>query len=862
MRRRLAVFFAVLAAMVFAAAPGFAAASGSPPDKDAGEESQEVADAANWFMSQRLAPNGAVDPNAYAAGAAQAAAMPTVAGTWTERTARSGTDGNDFSDSPQYIDPTSNSSNSGAGDRWVSGRMTALAVAPDGSVFAGAADGGVWKSSDGGQHWTPLTDTQATLSIGALLVTGSGSKYTVYAGTGEANTSQDSYAGVGVLASTDGGATWQRVGGPELNGALIFRLAQHGSTLFAATSHGLYTFNTATSTTWTAVLQPAGPPSNGNNFNLVVGNMISDVAVRPGTNGQQVLAVAGWRGGWPTNGLYLSNDAGAHFSYLANPQGWVPPKAEGRTTLAYSATGDRAYAMVQSPYLLNVGTNGKTLLQGIYESANGDPSGPWTKVATSSKLASSGSAQTISRIGKGYGPGIQAWYNQFLTVDPANKDHVYAGLEEVYETQNAGAGWNTVGPYWNFGFKCFSYTPFEGTCNHNQAHSDQHAAVIAGGKLYVGNDGGVYARALTDHNAGDWTNLNAHMDALQYYGAQGSGDSTVYGGMQDNGSNKVFPTTGTVLDDLGHPITVSSVQVFGGDGGYTLVDPANSNNVITEYTDLAASKSTDGGANWHSIAPADPDPRFIAPINMDRTNSSHLVAGGAFVWNSEAGVAGTTANTGAATDWKNIFDVRAALGGNAASQVTALDAVTVGGTQYVAAAWCGPCNPSFPSGSGFQAGIVMLSNSGGTWHANAQECTGSPACPTAGLPNRYITGIKIDTANPNHAYLSLSGYSRHWIIGPDDPGVGHVYQTITGGTSWTDISGNLPDIPANDIVLNGQALIAASDIGVYTSADNGSTWSRLGNNLPNVVVSQILVDPNGSLVAATHGRGIWTIPAP
>ena len=97
MRRRLAVFFAVLAAMVFAAAPGFAAASGSPPDKDAGEESQEVADAANWFMSQRLAPNGAVDPNAYAAGAAQAAAMPTVAGTWTERTARSGTDGNDFS---------------------------------------------------------------------------------------------------------------------------------------------------------------------------------------------------------------------------------------------------------------------------------------------------------------------------------------------------------------------------------------------------------------------------------------------------------------------------------------------------------------------------------------------------------------------------------------------------------------------------------------------------------------------------------------------------------------------------------------------------------------------------------------------
>jgi hypothetical protein len=858
--RRFALFSALFAAVAFAAAPGFAASD--PPNKDAGEESQDVAEATDWFMAQRLAPNGAVDPNAYAAGAAQAAALPTVGGAWTERTGRPGTDGNDFSDSPQYIDPTSGFSNSGAGDRWVSGRMTALAAAPDGTLFAGAADGGVWKSTDGGQHWSPVTDTQATLSIGALLVTGSGSNYTVYAGTGEANTSQDSYAGVGVLASSDGGATWQRVGGAELNGALIFRLAQDGTTLLAATSHGLYSFDTTSSTAWTAVLQPAGPPSDGKNFNLVVGNMITDVAVRPGTSGKQVVAVAGYRGGWPTNGLYVSNDAGAHFSYLANPQGWVPAKAEGRTTLVYSAGGDRAYAMVQSPYLLNVGTNGKTLLQGIYESKNGDPAGPWTKVADSSKLQQSGSAQKISRIGKGYGPGIQAWYNQFLAVDPGNKDHLYAGLEEVYETQNGGSGWNTIAPYWNFGFNCFSYTPFEGTCDHNQAHSDQHAAVISAGKLYIGNDGGVYARALTNHKVGDWTNLNAHMDALQYYGAQGSGDSTIYGGMQDNGSNKVFPTTGTVLDDTGKPINVSSVQVFGGDGGYTLVDPNNSNNVITEYTGLTALKSTDGGANWHFITPADPDPRFIAPINMDRTNPSHLVAGGAFVWNSEAGVAGTTAGTGVATDWQNIFDVRSALGGNALSQVTALDAITVGGTQYVAAAWCGRCNPSFPSGSGFAAGIVMLSNSGGSWHATAQECTGSSACPNGGLPNRYITGVKIDTTNPSHAYLSLSGYSRHWIVGPDDPGVGHVYQTANGGSTWADVSGNLPDIPANDVALHNGALTVANDIGVFTSSDNGSTWSRVGTNLPSVVVAQLTVDPNGTLVAATHGRGIWTISAP
>lgn len=860
MRRFMVIVASLATAGLFVAAPGFAA--GSNPNKDAGEESQALGQAIDWFTSQRMAPNEAVNPNAYAAAAAHAASLPAVPGMWTERTAASGTDGNDFSDSPQYIDPTSGFSNSGAGDRWVAGRMTALAAAPGGTLFAGAADGGVWKSTDGGQHWIAVFDKQATMSIGALLVTTSGARYTVYAGTGEANTNSDSYAGVGVLASTNGGSSWQRVGGPELNGAVIFRLVQDGSKLFAATSHGLYEFDTTSGTNWTPVLQPAGPPADGVNFNLVVGNMITDVAVRPGTNGQQIVAVAGWRGGAPTNGLYVSNDAGAHFSYVANPQGWVPPKAEGRVTLAFSAAGDRLYAVVQSPQLLNVGTNGKTLLQGVYASNNGNPSGPWTKIADSSKLAQSGSAQKISRIGKGYGPGIQAWYNQFLAVDPSNKNHVYLGLEEVYETQNDGANWNTIAPYWNFGFKCFSYTPFEGTCDHNQAHSDQHAALITGGKLYIGNDGGVYARSLTNHVAGHWTNLNAHLDALQYYGAQSSGDSTIYGGMQDNGSNKVFPTPSTVQDDNGNPITVSSVQVFGGDGGYTIVDPTHSNDVITEYTGLTALKSTDGGANWQYIAPADPDPRFIAPIDLDRTNPDHLVAGGALVWNSEAGIAGTTTGTGTSTDWQPIFDVRTALGGNAASQVTALDAVTIGTTQYVAVGWCGPCNPDFATGTGFGAGVVMLSNQGGSWHATSQVCTGGAGCASPALPNRYISGVKIDTSNPDRAYLSLSGYSRQWEIGPNDPGVGHVFQTTDGGHSWSDVSGNLPDEPMNDIVSEHGHLVVASDDGVFVSSDNGATWSRLGSNLPNVVVDQLTIDPNGKLVAATHGRGVWTILAP
>ena len=144
--RRFIMLPVAMAVVVLVAVPAFAVSgstsSASSSHGNAGEESQAAAEATDWFTSQRLAPNGAVDPNAYASAAAQAASLPTVGGAWTERTNLPGADGTDFSDSPQYIDPTSGSSNSGAGDRWVGGRMTALAAAPDGSLFAGPPTAG------------------------------------------------------------------------------------------------------------------------------------------------------------------------------------------------------------------------------------------------------------------------------------------------------------------------------------------------------------------------------------------------------------------------------------------------------------------------------------------------------------------------------------------------------------------------------------------------------------------------------------------------------------------------------------------------------------------------------------------------
>jgi photosystem II stability/assembly factor-like uncharacterized protein len=110
----------------------------------------------------------------------------------------------------------------------------------------------------------------------------------------------------------------------------------------------------------------------------------------------------------------------------------------------------------------------------------------------------------------------------------------------------------------------------------------------------------------------------------------------------------------------------------------------------------------------------------------------------------------------------------------------------------------------------------------------------------------------------------MNGFSRRWTEGPG-AGFGHVFKTTDGGAHWTDVSGNMPDIPANDIVVTGsgstKALTVATDLGVLRSTDGGATWTRFGSSLPLTTVMDLSVAPDGNVYAATHGRGIWKVGA-
>jgi len=511
-------------------------------------------------------------------------------------------------------------------------------------------------------------------------------------------------------------------------------------------------------------------------------------------------------------------------------------------TIAWSANAEKIYAIVQSAQLFNhpSAQAGGTELQGVYES-NGSFAGPWTKVAEATKLMNAGSALKSQ---KGYKPGVQAWYNQFLAVDPADANHVFLGLEEVFESKDGGTSWNAVGPYWNFGLPCASGPQGLDGCPPT-THADQHAVVIANSKVYVGDDGGVYSRGLDSTDS--FANMNDGLDTLQYYYADAGpvdGGDAYWGGLQDNGESLLLPGA------------LKMVSPFGGDGGDTYVDKTDGNKAINEYTDLDMALTTSGGktdpktglayreispscfAFTYTPSPCDPSPRFTAPFEADPTNPTHWIAGGEYVWDNQNKGWNTTCGS-SACDWKIAGDSGA---GHSITQLAIQN-----GTWY--AAWCGPCNSA-----GFARGIIT--NYGGTSNQLTLPST---------FPNRFIQGLAIDPNNTKHVYLVLNGFSRRWTD-TFSAGEGHVFETTDAGVTWTDISNNLPDIPGDDIVITSTGkLVVATDVGVVVSSNDGATWQRLGTGtvLPDVSVNDLqLIDGGTNILAATHGRGLWQMPTP
>lgn len=345
------------------------------------------------------------------------------------------------------------------------------------------------------------------------------------------------------------------------------------------------------------------------------------------------------------------------------------------------------------------------------------------------------------------------------------------------------------------------------------AHVDQHGLEVHptnSNFVVAGNDGGVF---ISQNGGGSWEHIEV-LPITQFYECEIDPvqPDRVYGGTQDNGTNRTL--TGAI-DDW--------ERVLGGDGFHVIINPEDNNIFYAETQWGNLFRSLDGETMEFSFG-ADEEDRtnWNTPVVMDPSNPNTLYYG--------ANILYRTINGG--DSWElfseDLTNGEHPSGSQSFGTITSI-AVAPNNSQVIYV--------------GTDDGNIQVTfDEGDTWN-NISE----------GVPDRYITEVAVDYANENIAYATLSGY-KYVDYQP------HVLRTEDGGQSWQDISGNLPEIPVNDIIIHPDYenfLIIANDLGVWYTIDLGETWEVLGENLPMTVVNDLDYHPETQkLVAATYGRSM------
>ena len=589
-------------------------------------------------------------------------------------------------------------------------------------------------------------------------------------------------------------------------------------------------------TTWTLLTLPswsmAQPYHN-----------IRRIAVDPRDSQKVYAAIDG--------GLIYSTDGGTS---------WTPTTcgAASGTTCATDLVLDSVTPAAGSPSLVYVafGYHRGSAANGVYRSAAGGP-GPWTNISTSTNgfptpataigritlvQAPSDKKQIyalLSDVSPGYGnKGIyycsnasaatpawtlknntttycssQCWYDMHGCVDPNNAAKLVVGGLDDYISTNNGATLTKVSDWAGSG------TGF--------SHADHHFLVMPDSStLYDANDGGFFIGTVSGTSV-SWVNKNTGLSTLQFYGmAQHPTDSTKYqGGLQDNGQAYYSGTAWS--------------QVAGGDGGWSQWDQSNASYAYEEYVYASIYRNSNmvssptawtcirnfgGCSNCSNTCIPDTTSTtrtaFIAPFALDPNNQNTMYTGSYHIYKNSAVRTGSTWTSPSTTD------------------------LTAGG--YI--------NFIHVAKNNGTSGVIYTGSSDGKFYASTNSGAAWTDRTTGISGGNRIKSIATDPANGSKVLVSFSGWDGN-----------RVYRSADGGATWTNISGALPQIPVNSIVVdpnNTSKAYAGLDMGVYMNSDvwNSSTWVSVTGNLPPVASFQLEFCPStGKLRTATHGRGIWEL---
>jgi photosystem II stability/assembly factor-like uncharacterized protein len=712
----------------------------------------------------------------------------------------------------QFIGPTN-----------ISGRCTDVeAVGPKGqnyTIWVATASGGVWKSNNEGVTFKPVFEHQGTSSIGDLAIAPSDPQ-TVWVGTGEANIFRSSNPGCGVWRTNDGGESWDHMGLEE--SFTISRILVHPENpdvvYVAASGHewtknkerGLYK-TTNGGISWEKILYK-GPESG-----------VNDLLMDP--RDPEILYATTWqrtRLKWndprtyekhKNNGVWKTTDGGKNWKQLTD--GLPQSKYMGRTGIDVARSNpDVVYAFVddyevafkaKEGELDSYGRPKEDVIKGatLYRSDNAGES--WKQV--------SGLTEETKKYMSGHS-GTYGWVFGQMRVDPNDENRVYTLGLWINVSTDGGATFEPI---------------------LRKIHADQHGMWIDpdnSNYILAAHDGGISVSYDMGEN---WRNLLKELPLAQFYNVEfdNSEPFRVFGSIQDHHS---FYTEVDLSRGKDRVRSTEWEYTLGAEGSTHVIDPRDNNSIYASlfYGKLARATIEGYPEDMEWVLPATfPEEaefrgQWMAPTLLSDHNPDIVYHGVQYVLKS----------TDKGSTWKQI-----------SPDLTNNDPEKQGDISYqtISALEESVFNPDLLYAGTDDGRLWRTRNGGKLWEDIRKEP----------LPVRWISRIVASKHDFGTVYVTQTGRR-------DDDAAVYLWRSTDFGSTWEDISANVPAGPVNVIredPENDNILYLGTDVGVYVSIDSGENWEVLGD-LPCTYVHDLAIHPRDNMIiVATHGRGMFVLNA-
>lgn len=676
------------------------------------------------------------------------------------------------------------------------GRINCIAFHPTDSatIFVGVAQGGVWKTTNSGQSWTPLTDQLPIIRISDIAIDPNNTN-TMYISVGDYaylgvslksdGRKRHTHYGVGVYKTTDGGLTWTETGLnsslSDLDESLIRRVfvnPANSSHVVAAGISGIWKSYDA-GQTWTK--------KNS--------SIIWDIEENP-KNANTIYASTGFIAtlNEGTAGILRSRDFGETWTPLTTG---IPSTTAQRVELAISP--------LDTNYVFAITCGLDRGLEGFYRSTNAGNT--WTKQYSGS------TGLNLLGWDNSQGGGGQGTYDLAIVPDANDVNKVYVGGINMWGTDDGGLTWDGMS-YW---------LPYYGEYLHADQHQFKYNPL--NNAYYVANDGGLYRTdnpvigswddAMIDPNykwPTRWRFLGSGMQITSFYRLglrENFGD--VIAGAQDNST---YYRTNNAW-----------VNMIGGDGMECILHPTDADILYgsAQYGYLV--QSFDGGESFNSldVTPFE-DGEWTTPFKLDKNIPEIIYAGYENMHISD-------------DEGLSFFPISSfpTMNNGAGAPISAFD-FSENDPNYIYVAKRIVHQRNEPMK------FYVTTDGGMNWENR-----------TSGLPDSlYCTYISVSKTNPQLAWACFSGFASGVKVFKTE-NAGQSWTNISANLPNIPVNTIVHDPNSNKNVI-----YIGTDAGVYYTYDGANTWTLYSNLLPNVIVSELEIHTDSNkLFAATFGRGIW-----